>query len=184
MSFLLRLLLVMLRAGFGKRRGLHEPSRVRVRVWPNDLDLNIHMNNGRYLTLMDLGRMDLMLRTGAMKLWFSRGWQPLVALSACRHFKALKCFQAFELRTTLLGWDEKWFYFEQRFLRGDDLYALGVVKALMAGKEGPVPSERLFKELGYENIFHHSPALPEWVLTWLQAEKQAIQQLKGERGKA
>ena len=31
-----------------------------MRVWPNDLDTNAHMNNGRYLTLMDLGRFDLM----------------------------------------------------------------------------------------------------------------------------
>lgn len=30
-------------------------SIVTFRVWPHDLDLSVHMNNGRYLTLMDLG---------------------------------------------------------------------------------------------------------------------------------
>ena len=35
-----------------------------MRVWPNDLDTNAHMNNGRYLTLMDLGRFDLMTQCG------------------------------------------------------------------------------------------------------------------------
>jgi acyl-CoA thioesterase FadM len=180
MSFLFRLLYIILRAWLGHRRSLHEPSRVFVRVWPNDLDLNVHMNNGRYLTLMDLGRMDLMLRTGAMKLWFGQGWQPMVALSTCRHFKALKCFQAFELRTRVLGWDEKWIYFEQRFLRGEQLHALAAVKALMVGPQGPVPTQELFKALDFHHEFPHSPALPDWVLSWLQAEKQAIAGLKAE----
>ena len=180
MCFFVRLLRVILLAWLGKRRSLREPSRIFTHVWVNDLDLNIHMNNGRYLTLMDMGRMDLMLRTGAMRLWFGRGWQPLVALSMCRHFKALKVFQRFELRTTVIGWDEKWVYFEQRFLRGDTLYALAVVKALMAGKEGPVPTQTLFKELNFHHEFPHSPALPDWVTTWLASERLAIDSLKRE----
>lgn len=184
MSFLLRLLRVILTAWFGKRRSMHEPSRIFVRVWPNDLDLNIHMNNGRFLTLMDLGRMDVMLRIGAMRLWFGKGWQPLVATSMCRHFKPLTCFQRFELRTTVLGWDEKWIYFEQRFLRGETLHALAVVKAVMAGKEGPVPTQKLFTELELEADFPRSPALPAWVHAWLGAERDAINHLKAERGQA
>ena len=184
MSFLLRLLRVVLRAWIGRPRSLHEPSRVFVRVWPNDLDLNVHMNNGRYLTLMDLGRLDMMLRTGAMRLWLGRGWQPLVAVSMCRHFKALKCFQRFELRTTVLGWDEKWVYFEQRFLRGGELYALAAVKALMAGPQGPVPTRTLFQELDFHHEFPKSPELPAWVTTWLAAEREAITQLKAERAQA
>ena len=32
-------------------------------VWPNDLDVNVHMNNGRFLSIMDLGRFDLSFRT-------------------------------------------------------------------------------------------------------------------------
>ena len=104
MSFLLRFLRVIISGWFAKRRSLREPSRIFIRVWPNDLDLNIHMNNGRYLTLMDMGRMDIMLHTGAMQLWLLRGWQPLVAVSMCRHFKPLSCFQRFELRTTFIGW--------------------------------------------------------------------------------
>jgi hypothetical protein len=33
----------------------HDVSRLTFRVLPTDLDLNGHMNNGRYLTIMDLG---------------------------------------------------------------------------------------------------------------------------------
>ena len=180
MSFFFRFLKVILGAWWGKRRSFHEPSRLSIRVWPNDLDLNIHMNNGRYLTLMDMGRMDMMLRTGAMKLWFGRGWQPMIATSMCRHFKALRCFQKFELQTRVIGWDEKWIYFEQRFISGGALYALGIVKAVMVNSQGPVPTQVLFKELNFHHEFLHSPALPDWVQTWQLAERQAITQLKSE----
>ena len=45
-----------------------------LRVLPNDLDTNLHLNNGRYLTLMDLGRVDLMLRMGVMGELRRRRW--------------------------------------------------------------------------------------------------------------
>src|SRR6185503_3961101 len=60
MSFLLRFFKVWILSFFGpKYSDLKHESNLSLRVWPNDLDLNIHVNNGRYLTLMDLGRMDL-----------------------------------------------------------------------------------------------------------------------------
>jgi len=157
MSFFLRLIKISILALFSRRRGLLEPSVISLRVWPNDLDLNLHMNNGRYLSLMDLGRVDVMFHSGAFALWFKRGWQPLVAASTVRHFKSLALFQGFEIRTRILGWDEKWVYFEQRFTRRGELYA--------ATGHDLVPS----------------PPLPDWVLAWLKAERGLIDQLKAER---
>ena len=178
MSFLLRFIKIWILSMF--RRKDHLPlddSIIHLRVWPNDLDLNIHVNNGRYLTLMDLGRMDLMFRSGAMRLWLAHGWQPLVGTSMCRHFKALKVFQKFDLETRVLGWDEKWIYFEQRFTSKGQLYALGLVKGLMAGPKGPVPIADVFHIL---HIKHTSPVLPEYVTDWLKAERGIIDALKAE----
>ena len=45
---------------------VRDVSRLTFRVWPHDLDTSLHMNNGRYWTLMDLGRTDIMIRSG---LW-------------------------------------------------------------------------------------------------------------------
>ncbi|WP_080375644.1 thioesterase family protein [Stenotrophomonas maltophilia] len=39
-------------------------SRLQFRVLPNDLDSNLHMTNGRYWNIFDLGRLDLILRMG------------------------------------------------------------------------------------------------------------------------
>lgn len=91
-------------------------SRLTMRVWLNDLDLNRHMNNGRYLTLMDLGRVHLLGKAGVLKeALFSKHWMPVVANLAIRFRRSLALFRRFELVTRIVGWDDKWFYLEQRF---------------------------------------------------------------------
>ena len=51
----------LIRVGFGligaSRVDIFATTRVALRVWPNDLDLNLHVNNGRYLALADIGRL-------------------------------------------------------------------------------------------------------------------------------
>ena len=55
------------RRGGGRRCALPDGMSVlRFRAWPTDLDPSLHVNNGRYLALMDLGRLDLMVGAG---LW-------------------------------------------------------------------------------------------------------------------
>src|SRR3990170_2263282 len=72
MNLWLRLLWLFVSAPF--RPKLEMPggtSILRFRVWPHDLDLSLHMNNGRYLTIMDQGRLDVMVQSG-----FLRGGGP------------------------------------------------------------------------------------------------------------
>ena len=45
-----------------------DTTSISFRVLPNDLDINMHMNNGRYLTIMDIGRTELTVRLGIHKL--------------------------------------------------------------------------------------------------------------------
>lgn len=177
MGDLLRLLWVFLSGRFKGRRSILEPSVLKLRVWPADLDLNLHLNNARYLNFMDLGRVDVLL-AGGLGFWERKGRQPLVALSFCRYFKPLGPFQSFELHTRLVGLDEKWFYFEQRFMRRGRLHALGAVKGLIVDKKGPVPTRELFSAVGLEQP--PSPELPAWMAEWLRAERAAIDQLKSE----
>ncbi len=66
MNLYCRLLFLLARIWRLPRRGLLEPSRAAFRVLPNDCDLNFHMNNGRYLSFMDLGRVHLMAQTGLL----------------------------------------------------------------------------------------------------------------------
>jgi len=134
------------------------------RVWPNDLDVNVHMNNGRFLSVMDLGRFDLTFRTGLGKAMLRNRWQPLVGGVTIRYRRSLDPFEAYELHTRLLGWDAKWFFLEQRFLkRGEIMAAEGVVRALFRGGDGNVPVAEVLRQMGYAGPDLEAPeAIRRW----------------------
>jgi len=140
-------------------------SVLHFRVWPNDLDVNIHMNNGRFLSIMDLGRFDLSFRTGLGRAMLKHRWKPLVGALSMRYRRGLDPFERYELHTRLLGWDAKWFYLEQRFLKGGELAAEGLVKALFRGSHGNVSTSEVVDRMGYKGP---EPELPEAVRRWAE----------------
>jgi acyl-CoA thioesterase FadM len=151
-------------AGFaGKRLGPLDTSRIRFLVWPNDIDTNFHLNNGRYLTLMDLGRWDLALRTGLVGLVLKNRWQPLAGGVAIRYRRPLPPFKSYEMTTRLLCWDQKWFYAEQCFLQDGRAKARALVRLLFKGADGNVPPAEVGRALGYGGP---NPNIPEEVLRW------------------
>ena len=151
MNLWLRLLLVLLRARWGASLGPLDTSRVPFRVWPHDCDVNWHMNNGRYATLMDLGRVDLMVRAGFLRAIRREKLYPVVAAQHLTYRHGLDPFQAFTLETRVLGWDERFIVLEQRFVRGERVHARGYVQALFADKDGRVPTARVVTLLGIES---------------------------------
>lgn len=56
------------------RLGLTEPHVSHHVCWPWDLDLWAELNNGRTLTLFDLGRIPLAVRTGLVGVLRRNGW--------------------------------------------------------------------------------------------------------------
>ena len=54
MTMLFRALWILLTARWRGSLDLLGESVLSFRVMPGDLDVNLHMNNGRYLTLMDM----------------------------------------------------------------------------------------------------------------------------------
>ncbi len=166
MNLLLRLLLMLMSAS---RRGPLTPlqtSSVAMIVWPTDLDVQMHMNNGRYLSLMDLGRIDMLIRSGFAQEARRRGWFPLVGTSLMDYRRPLLVFERYRLQTKLLGWDEKWFVFEQRFSRNGRMMASGLVKATIRGVDGGVSTADALASIG---ITQPSPALPPQAAALLAA---------------
>ena len=175
MNLILRTLLVTLRALWALARGRTlEPFGVSVipfHVWVNDLDVNLHMNNGRYLTIMDLGRFDFILRAGVWKAMRRGGWMALIGAATIRYKRSLAPFQRYRLETRVLGWDDKWFYIEQRFVRGDELCAIGVVRGLFRGREGNVPTGDVLRAAGHAVA---SPPLGPVTAAWAELERVAL----------
>lgn len=117
MNLWLRLLWLLLTARWrGPLSLLREPSTLRFRVWPHDLDLSFHLNNGRYLTLMDLGRLDVMVRSGLWREVLHHKWTPIASAVTIRFQRELRPFQTFRLDTKLLCWDASLVVMEQIFV--------------------------------------------------------------------
>ena len=166
---LLRLWWTLAAACFKPRLGLLDECLTPLRVWPNDLDVNVHLTNNRYLRAMDLGRWDFGARGGMWREMWRRRWFPLVGSATLRFRKGLAPFQRFELRTRLAAWDEKWCWFEQRFCVGESLHAVGRVKVLFRGPEGHVKTAELLAACGAPD----APArrIPDHIRLWLEAEE-------------
>lgn len=158
MTLALRYLYALVMSLLRPRMDLLDESRVRMRVWPWELDFNLHLNNGRYLSLMDLGRVDLLVRGGMGRLVLSRRWLPVLGAATMRFRRSLGPWQTFELATRLVGWDEKWVYLEQRFEADGQVAAQGYVQALFLGPRGKVPTAELLAALGRPGEV--SPGLP------------------------
>jgi len=172
MNLYLRFLLLLLKSRKREQISMWATSRTPFRVLPNDLDLLGHMNNGRYLTLLDLGRMDLMLRSGAWKKITGQGWYPVVAGQTIAYRKSLNPFVKYDLHTRLLGLDDHGVYIEQSFCVGEVVYAQAVVRARFLKKSGgKVTNEELLSVVG---SVPEGRDVPEWVSAWA-AQNRSVQ---------
>src|SRR5690606_25630357 len=144
--------------------GIWDTSRASFRVNPADLDVQRHMNNGRYLSIMDLGRMDLMLRSGFWKKVTDAGWYPVVAGQTITYRRSLTLGQRFDLATRVIGHDERWIYMEQVFRRGGTVIADAVVRArFLRTSGGSVDVSEVLELVGQPP---EGTELPDWVRDW------------------
>lgn len=120
------------------RLGLLESDRIRLRVWPTDIDFNLHLNNSRFLSYMDYGRVRLTARLGVLDLALRQRWMPLVGAVHITYRRSLDLWVPFTLTTRMLGWDEKWFFMEQVFESANGLAAIAWVPGLFRGADGNI----------------------------------------------
>jgi acyl-CoA thioesterase FadM len=165
---LFRLVAVLVACLLRPRVGFLDESTIRLRVWPNDVDSNLHMNNSRYLLAMDVGRWELVVRTGFWRELWRRRWFPVVGSATLRFRRSFDPFQRYRLVTRLVAWDEKWCFLEQRFERDGHVHAVGRVKALFRGPEGQVPTAALLAAAGYGDAPPRQ--VPETIRLWQAAE--------------
>lgn len=168
MKYYFRLVLLLMLSPFRKPVSPVGPCVTPLRVWPNDLDVFMHMNNGAYLTIMDLARTDMMIRSGLLKPVVKQRWYPVVAGETIRFKRPLKLFQRYEITTHVACWDERAFYIIQTFSRGEKFLAKAVVEARFLSVGGEkIPAGNLLKLIDFNEP---SPAMPEWIVDWQRAQ--------------
>ncbi|OZD61915.1 acyl-CoA thioesterase [Rhodococcus sp. 06-1460-1B] len=136
MNLYIRLFLVRLRAYRRQKLSVWETARTPFRVTLTDLDLLGHVNNGKYLSILDLGRVDLLLRSGLWAKIAAQKWYPVVAGQTITYRKSLKLGQKFDVYTRIAGFDDRWVYLEQTFRVGSTVHATAAIRSTFLKKSG------------------------------------------------
>ncbi len=171
MNLIWRTIWIMIRSNWLKRRDGDVPmtsvSVVKMTTLPTDIDLLMHMNNGRYLSVADVGRFDLLVRSGVMAQLNARSWYPVVAQGSVQYRKSLNLWERFEVETRLLGTDERAVVLGQRFVRNGEIYAELITRARFLKKSGGTVSVEELRE-----AFGDIPdEVPAWVHEWSQESR-------------
>lgn len=95
----------------------HPQAETATRWWvlPGDVDLFGHMNNSRYLLLMDFARVHYLRTVGLLRPALKERWIMPVAAVNVDFRRPLKPFDRFEIATQVLSWDDRWFFMRQTF---------------------------------------------------------------------
>lgn len=152
--------------------GILGEDRLDMRVWPHDIDFNMHMNNARYLSVMDYGRMHLLARTHILSHVIRSRWMPLVGAVWMTYRRSLPLFARFTLASRMVCWDERWFYIEQSFTGSEGLAALGWVRGLLRAPEGNLDPQSVIEAVSPGAI---SPPMPEAIAIWNELTREKLQ---------
>ncbi|MTH33005.1 thioeseterase [Paracoccus limosus] len=151
------------------RIGMLEAHVSTHRCWPWDLDPWIELNNGRTLTLYDLGRVPMAMRTGILPTLRTRGWGITVAGNSVRYRRRIRAFDRFTMVSRTLGWDARFLYMEQSIWRAGECCNHMLLRGAITGPQGIVPPAELMAAVG---AAPDSPPLPGWVVAWIAADAQ------------
>lgn len=137
------------------------------RCYPWDLDPWIELNNGRTLTLYDLGRLPLAGRTGLIKALKDNSWSVTVAGNSVRYRRRIRVFQRFTMLSRVIGWDARFIYMEQSMWKSGECLNHMLVRTAVTSAQGIVPTDKVLAELGADIP---QPELPAWVRNWIDAD--------------
>ena len=136
--------------------------------WPWDLDMWGELNNGRTLSIFDLGRFGWAQRTSLISLLRKHKWGFTMAGAGVRYRHRIRGFQLNRDAQSVNLLDEKFVYIEQVMLLKNGrcanqiLYRSGVLDS-----NGMVPTAQVAKALGHTT---EPPDCPKWAADWIAAE--------------
>lgn len=174
MNLYLRLMLALLSGFRGPPLDYNTPSYKTFRVWPHDLDAFGHMNNGRYLQIMDVARTEWMARTGVLSTMWDNKYSAVLGGGLTRYRRSLKLMQRYQVRTQLMHWDERWFFFEHAFLdaRGRRI-AVGISRAALRSAGDWVHTSEIVAKVAPHAT---NPTPPAYLENWLTLDEAVFHQ--------
>jgi acyl-CoA thioesterase FadM len=147
----LRLGFALLRARFRSPLAIMQESEIRFRVWLTDIDASV-MNHAAMLTVMEMGRIDLMVRLGFFSLARRQGWFFPSRSLTVQFLRPLKMFQKARLTTRILHAEQSQIHIEQQVERQGKVVAICLVESTVKQGRETVPAERIATILGIEEL--------------------------------
>ena len=158
----LRLARVLFRSKFKSKLNFYsrDSDCIPMMVLPQDIDPFMELNNGRYVTLLDLGRYGYGSRVNINSFLKKQKWSLTITGTYNEYRYRLRLFQRFKLKTKIIGYDENWFYFFQKIERNEKTHMASVVKYAFTSKNGIVKPKEVVEAMGEP---YDPTQLPSWV---------------------
>lgn len=137
------------------------------RCWPQDIDLYREMNNGRILTILELGRIAFSVRTGLDKVMRRKKWGFTIAGCSVRYRKRIRPFVKFRVVSKVAGWDHRFMYIENSIWIGEDCAVQALFRSAVVSSRGMVEPSEVLAAMGHSE---KTPSLPDWVQNWIDAD--------------
>lgn len=154
----------------GKKLAITDTSEIRLIANLNDIDNYLEMNNGRILTLFDLGRTDFAIRTGLGEKLIKHRWGLVVAGSTIQYRKRVRAFDKVTIKTHIKAVDEKWFYLEQTMWANGKPCSHALLRTGVTNfKTGKVVDTK--SVIDALNLGDINMPLDGWVQAWANADK-------------
>ena len=140
---------------------------------PWDLDVFGEMNNGRILTLMDLGRFTASWRLGLIAALRRHRWGFAVAGVSVRYRRRIPPFARIEMRSRLATWDDRFFYVVQEMWTDSDCSCQALLRTAVTARDPrpdgarSVPTGEVLAALDRRDP---RPEPPAWIAAWIEAD--------------
>ncbi|MCK4818861.1 acyl-CoA thioesterase [bacterium] len=172
----IRLLFAILSAKYRSKLTITEESNITFRVWLTDVDASV-MNHATMMTVMEMGRIDFMVRSGFFKLARKRNWYFPLRSIGVQFIRPLKLFQKANLTTKVFHVDERWIYLEQKITRHGKDIAICIVKVTVKKGKETISTNEIAKALGIGEL----PTEGKQILDSYEKEDNVVYQgLRGE----
>lgn len=121
------------------------------RILPQDMGWRNHLPNYRYLSFIELNITHWLISCCHKKGIKTLRW--VLAMQEVVYLKPVSFLDKLQVSSTLLGWDEKYLYFEHRFFVKHELRAVGLSKIVLIDARGKrAPSKLNMKAVNVNDV--------------------------------
>lgn len=152
----------------GKLNSPLDAAYLPLRVMPWDCDLNFHINNGRYLSILDLARTQLYMAAGIMPMLIGRNSCDSVVVSAhIVYRRSIDIFVKYQISSRFIGRTDKFLVIEHQFIVNGNIAVLAYISVAFTNKEGLVKTDDFIADIGLSELKldQHSEDLSAYIKT-------------------